>query len=505
MSDKVVCLDQSYAALNETEKQLLHRVREALPILADLSRSDLLLYSALNPDTLLILDQVQPHSIPSIYSHRNVGQTVPAIAVPSITRALCNAVPRSPWQPGLVNGVSMMRQILTVRNNTGRALAALSIETTLLAYERHRRRNRAFQQALRLLQDMVVRGELRGAASLSPFGEHDGILFVDAQRRIQYISGIATNIYRRLGFPWELLHTRIYRLDTVDAALFAEAINRQACIEREVEEHGRVLIRKAIPIFSPDQGPLRNRLRRFLSSPSAETIAGVLITVHDATEARRKEHELKVKTAMIQEIHHRVKNNLQTIASLLRMQSRRLLLPEARDAIEEGVNRILSVAVVHEFLSQREASAISVREIVQRIINQMEAGTLDPAKDIRFVLTGIDVLLPAQQATACALIVNELLQNAAEHGYRNRSGGVVTINIEDDGEFVTIAVQDDGGGLPEEFDLEHSTTLGLHIVQSLVHEDLRGTFCLTREGGTKATMTFPKTPLGGAKSWSDGE
>lgn len=505
MSDKVVCLDQSYARLNEAEQQCLNQIREALPILADLSRSDLLLYCALNPDTLLILDQVQPHSIPSIYSHSNVGRTVPANEMPLIARALCNVVPRSPWQPGLVNGVSVMRQILTARNSAGQALAALSIETTLLAYERHRRRNRAFRHALQLLQDMVMRGELRGAAGLSPFGEHDGILFVDTQRRIQYISGIATNIYRRLGFPWELLHTRIYRLDTVDAALFAEALNCRACIEREVEEHGRVLIRKAIPIFSPAQGSLGNQLRRFLSRSPSEDIVGVLITVHDATEARRKEHELRVKTAMIQEIHHRVKNNLQTIASLLRMQSRRLVLPEAREAIEESVNRILSVAVVHEFLSQREASTISIREIIQRIINQMEAGTLDPAKDIRFVLTGIDVLLPAQQATACALIVNELLQNAAEHGYRNRSGGVITVNIEDDGEFVTIAVRDDGGGLPEEFDLEHSTTLGLHIVQSLVREDLRGTFSLTREGGTKATMTFPKTPLGGAKSWSDEE
>ncbi|MFN2165119.1 MAG: sensor histidine kinase, partial [Anaerolineae bacterium] len=218
----------------------------------------------------------------------------------------------------------------------------------------------------------------------------------------------------------------------------------------------------------------------------------------DETEARRQDEELKLKTTMIQEIHHRVKNNMQTIASLLRLQSRRAESDDVRRALQEGINRIMSVAVIHEFLAHQDARVINIRDVSQRIINQVRDGVLDQEKGIRLDLRGPNIYLPTQPATVCALAINELLQNALEHGYEREEGGTVTVNLGDDGEWVTIAVDDDGVGLPEDFDLASTGSLGLQIVRTLAEGDLKGKFELYgRDKGVSAVVTFPKHTQGG--------
>jgi two-component sensor histidine kinase len=201
---------------------------------------------------------------------------------------------------------------------------------------------------------------------------------------------------------------------------------------------------------------------------------------------------------MIQEIHHRVKNNMQTIASLLRLQSRRAESEEVQRALQEGINRILSVAVIHEFLAHQDARVINIRDVSQRIISQVQEGVLDSERGIRLHLKGPNIYLPTQPATVCALVINELLQNALEHGYERQEGGTVTVNLRDDGENVTISVDDDGVGLPKEFDLAETSSLGLHIVKTLAEGDLRGAFELYgRDNGVSAVVTFPKHTQGG--------
>jgi two-component sensor histidine kinase len=227
---------------------------------------------------------------------------------------------------------------------------------------------------------------------------------------------------------------------------------------------------------------------------------GVLLTVHDETSTRDKERELKAKMVMIQEVHHRVKNNLQSIASLLRLQLRRTSSPEVQQALTDTVNRILSVAVVHEFLSYDKGGVINLLEVAQRIGSQMSQSVVDPSKSILIRVTGPGIYLSSQQATVCALVVNELLQNAVEHGFERRNQGTISVDLTDDGEWVGIEIYDDGAGLPDQFDLGEDSGLGLRIVKSLVEGDLKGKFRIVGEQGVRAVMTFPKTSLGGAKT-----
>ncbi len=490
-----------HAGLSEADANLLDNIRKALPILSDLSRSDLLLYVPSGELEAVVSDQARPHSIYPVYEDDLVGREVNTQTAPWVLNALSRTRLRRGVQNGTVRDAPIVREALPVLGSQGRAIAVLTIEANLLAHERHRRRTASFRRAMQRLQEMVLRGEMRNADALSPFGEHDGIVVIDLQRRIQYTSGIAANLYRRIGYMSSLVRQTVYDLETADAELVDEALSQGMCIEREREEHGRIWIRKVVPLYVPRRWwtSLVHGAQE-VPSPPGSVAAGALWTVHDDTEARVKEQELRAKLAMIQEVHHRVKNSLQSIASLLRLQARRAEADGVRQALLETVNRILSVAIVHEFLSYRSVSVINLYDVAQRILDQMTDTVLDPMKRIQFRLTGPSIYLSSQQATACALVINELLLNALEHGYEHQDIGMVTVDLADDGEWVNITVGDDGAGLPSGFSLDEHGGLGLRIVRTLVESDLKGRFGLGGEVGVRATVAFPKTSLGGAES-----
>jgi two-component sensor histidine kinase len=203
---------------------------------------------------------------------------------------------------------------------------------------------------------------------------------------------------------------------------------------------------------------------------------------------------------------------LQTVASLLRMQTRRKKTPEAKSALTQAVKPVLSVAVIHEFLSVQDTRAINIREVAQRISQQMQEGLLDPSRKIAFTLSGPNIYLPARQATSCALVINELLQNALEHGFDLRStdeakitSGTISMVFEDDGDAVGLTVHDDGNALPPDFNLDTVGSLGLKVVQMLVTQDLKGQIELQSDHGVSATVRFPKVALGGDEKWNEPE
>jgi two-component sensor histidine kinase len=487
--------------LTQEDVAALAQLEGNLSLLADLSRADVLMYCPLTNERAVIVSQARPHSILPIYGESMVGRQLSVTDEPTVNHALSEgrrgtmevrreiANRRVP-----AKGAPIVQETFPVQTKDGRVLAAISIETNLIERERHRRRSRVFQRALKLFKQMSLAGELLGADELSPFGEHDGLMVVDAQHRIQYVSGIATSLYRKLGYVGNLLKRRIEDLELDDHNLVIEAMEQGRCLEGEMRVGDLVWVKKAIPLYSYHRG-----WRWMLTKgPGVPRLEGALVAIRDETDTRRQEEELQVKTAMIQEIHHRVKNNMQTIASLLRLQSRRADSEEVRQALREGINRILSVAVIHEFLAHQDARVINIRDVSQRIINQIREGVLDVEKGIRMELRGPNIYLPTQPATVCALVVNELLQNALEHGYERQEGGTVTVNLKDDSEHITISVDDDGVGLPQEFDLSRTNSLGLQIVKTLAEGDLKGKFELYgRDKGVSAVVTFPKHSQGG--------
>jgi two-component sensor histidine kinase len=221
---------------------------------------------------------------------------------------------------------------------------------------------------------------------------------------------------------------------------------------------------------------------------------GALILVRDVTELRRRERELMTKDATIREIHHRVKNNLQTVAALLRLQARRLRAPEARAALDEAVRRVGSIALVHETLSHTPDEVVDFDDIADRVA--MMAGEVS-APEVRVIpkITGSFGLLSAAVATPLALVLTELLQNALQHGFPApaKDQGLLEVIAVREQERLTVTVADDGVGLPDGFDLDSTTSLGLQIVRTLVVSELGGRLRIVPrpDGGTEAVVDLP--------------
>jgi len=480
--------DSVGSSLDQADIEVLGRVQAGLDLAADVSRADLLLW-CWGSSGAEVVAQAQPRSIASLFAKGQVGYCCGADAQPLVHRALREGRSGS-RQHDLATGTPVVEEVFAVKNHAGRPIAALAIETNLIAQERHRRRHRSFRSAVRWMQGMLIRGELESAARLSAFGEWDGILFVDDQRRIAYLSGIANNLYRRLGYLVDLRGTLLADLQTGDDHLVRRAIESGECAEEDREEGLRIWNRKVVPLRP--SSPSGSQMPRLPWRAPSSGVAGALIMVHDLTGERHREQELRLKAMMVQEVHHRVKNNLQSVASLLRLQARRMDDPAATEALQDAVQRILSVAVIHEFLSQAEDQLINVKDVIQRIIRQLQMVTVGPESDIEFSVRGPSIYLPSRQATACALVVNELLDNALEHGHRRRGAGSIVVTVHDGGDRVRISVTDDAGQLPPAFDLDSDSGLGLKIVRTLVEQELNGGFELLVDGESSAVIEFPK-------------
>jgi two-component sensor histidine kinase len=486
--------------LTEEDRAFLKTVEGQSPIVADVSRADILLYGCLKEGgTAVVLYHARPHSISPIYPHLVIGHEVDGNQEPLVVDALVKGRFQQGAHRLIANGAPIMKQVFPVRRpGANQIIGAYSVETNLLEHERHRRRRRPFQRALFQLQRMLQRGKVVGGESLSPFGEHDGIIVADSDQVIRYASGIATNLYRRIGYPGGLVGHHLGDLETGDDELARVTLRQFRCQEREEETGGRQWVKKAIPLLDLPRSRPFSWLRGGWDSQEP---SHVLLLVRDSTESRRREQELKVKTAMIQEVHHRVKNNLQTIAALLRMQVRRIDNGDARVAVEEAISRIVSVAVIHEFLSNQDSTIINIRDVSNRILNLTRQELVSPDRNIRFELEGPPIYLPARQATACALVINELLQNALEHGFEEQSVGYVRLTLQDEGDRVVVRIRDDGSGLPDDFSIDKSPNLGLQIVRTLVKEDLKGTIEMRNGDGAEAIITFPKAIFGGEEDW----
>ena len=212
-------------------------------------------------------------------------------------------------------------------------------------------------------------------------------------------------------------------------------------------------------------------------------------TLANQTALAIENAQLVTNAAVVREMHHRIKNNLQTVAMLLRMQAADGSGLTAQDVLHISVNRILSIAAVHEVLAQEGFRLVNVKDVTERIAHIVSQNMLHPDRPVQIVVEGEGLILPSRPATSLALVINELLQNALEHAFVGRASGNVRISLGHGPQHLIVEVTDDGVGLPA----EPASSLGLEIVRTLVRDDLHGqvTFHGTPQG-TQATIRLPR-------------
>lgn len=479
------------ATRNQIDQDLLHRVASALPILADLARGDVFLYLAPEapsdgPFSAIIAADAKPETVPSIYADSWTGRQVTTDDEPAVIRALVKGSSTRSHQRLKIPGHPTVQDVYVIRNH-GRVIGALGIEVGLVENGRQKRKDSAYRRAIEQLRHQVAAGQVRGADVLSRLTEHDGPIVATGSGKIAYISSLAEQLYRRVGYSHSLFRYHLDALRT-DESVFYKAVESGQCVEELVQQGEYTWRKRAIPLAGDQPIRLWNRV---VGRVDARDI--VLLTVHDVTEETQRERELRLKSAMIKEIHHRVKNNLQTIAGLLRLQARRTGSNEVSEMLQETINRIHSIAVVHDHLAHQESSNVDMADVARQIVAEVTRGIVDPEKRLGFKFEAEPIRLPTQQATSCALVLNELLHNAVEHGFSQKNDGNVRVRLAIVADRVVIEVADDGEGLPPNFKLGAGGSLGLQIVQTVVRDDLKGTFQLASSGerGSRAIVSFP--------------
>ena len=454
-------------------------------IIADLSFADLVLWLPdRQGDGYWAVAQMRPTTGPTAYVDDLVGAFVPKGRRPLIDSAHEHGRVAREGDPEWRDDIPVRVEAIPVRRGD-RILGIIARNTNLLGVRTPSRLELSYLQTATDLTQMIAGGHFPFPGQRSDHADSprvgDGFVRIDEAGRVTYASPNALSVYRRLGLAADL--TGLHLADTTrslvpparrpDEETLSAVLRGTSPRDTETGTDETTLILRAIPL-----------------RPKGEHI-GALVLLRDVTDLRRRDRELVTKDATIREIHHRVKNNLQTVAALLRLQARRIDVPEGREALEEAVRRVGSIAIVHETLSQAFDEFVDFDDVADRL-RVMVAEVSSTGASVRTVRDGSFGTLTAEVATPLAMVLTEVLQNAVEHGFRDGEGTVVLAAQRLVGR-LRVCVDDDGVGLPEGFDLDGSTSLGLSIVRTLVESELDGQLEMgpAPGGGTRVVLDIP--------------
>ena len=471
-------VQRTTAELSDDEIRHLHALVADWQILADLSFADLLLLVKVDGvDAFRVVAQMRPTTGVTLYQDDLVGATMPAAERFLVDIAWREGRIAREGDPDWATGVPVRMEAIPVRCG-GRTIAVISRDTNLESFRTPSQLELTYLQTAGDLAQMVAEGVfpfvgVERELAVSP-RVGDGVLRIDAGAQVVYASPNALSAYRRLGINANIVGEHLGD-HGIDERAVTAVLRTQRPSESEVEASGAVVLRRGLPLVVKGE------------------VIGALVLVRDVTELRRRERQLLSKDATIREIHHRVKNNLQTVAALLRLQSRRLTVPEARSALEESVRRVSSIALVHETLSEALDELVRFDTIADKVIAMIgDSAVTESPLEVR--REGSSGLLPGTVATPLALVLVELLQNAVEHAFVVR-GGRLTVVLDRRTSGLHVEVVDDGGGLPELFALETSNRLGLQIVRTLVVNELGGSIAMAARTDGPGTAVVLDVPL----------
>ncbi|HIW61177.1 MAG TPA: PAS domain-containing sensor histidine kinase [Candidatus Stackebrandtia excrementipullorum] len=484
--------------LSPATSEHLHRLAAEWQLLADLSFADLLLWAPLRTgqpdgvpegtDAFVCLAQVRPTTGPTAYDDDQVGRVITGADADHLRIAFTEGRIVREGDPVWHGDTPARHEAVPVRRRDRQKVVAVVARDTNLSDTRspsHLEINylKTADYLVRMLTDGGFPPPLLPGEPTTAPRVGDGLVRIGADGLVRYASPNALSAYRRMGVTGILSGEDLAALTRKlvnDPAKGDDVARRiRAAVaggtprRKELEARGAVVLMRALPLRPDGRG------------------AGALVLVRDVTEVRRLDRELVTKEATIREIHHRVKNNLQTVAALLRLQARRVGVPQARAALEESVRRVASIALVHETLSLSSNESVAFDAIVDRVAS-MATEVAAAESDVRLRRDGSFGVLPSEVATPLVMILNELVQNAVEHAYAPGEDGEVVITVDREGDRLRVTVSDSGRGLPESFRPEATHRLGLQIVRTLATGELRGDIKLRNRdvGGTEAILDF---------------
>jgi two-component sensor histidine kinase len=469
-----------------------NRIRELVAdwqLLADLSFADLILWVPIRKDISMwptghiAVAHIRPTTTSTVFINDVIGDELLWGAKPGIDEALSGDDVVSSIDPEKIGEMLVKAETIPV-SFEGQVIAVISSHRNVEHSRSSGKLETTYREVAHHLYQMVAQGTFpyKDAGSLFEPAPRvgDGLIRLDANSAISFASPNAKSAFSRMGWRGDLEGRNLGEVaeQVVTASPNASEqgirsrLNGKQLQRVEIDNQGATIDLLVLPlIIGTDK-------------------IGAIVLLQNVTELRRRDRELVTKDATIREIHHRVKNNLQTVSALLRLQSRRIEDPSAAAALDEAVRRIASIAVVHETLSNSTQTTVAFDEVLSSLVTH--ALELSPRMgELTIERVGEIGSLESRVATPLSLVVTELIHNALEHGLYE-SGTHLRIELQRYSNEGLVTISDDGIGLPVGFDLLTSSNLGLQIVRTLTENELKGELNLeSTEKGTQAKLRFP--------------
>jgi two-component sensor histidine kinase len=469
-----------------------NRIRELVAdwqLLADLSFADLILWVPIRKDISMwptghiAVAHIRPTTTSTVFINDVIGDELLWGTKPGIDEALSGDEVVSSIDPEKIGEMLVKAETIPV-SFEGQVIGVISSHRNVEHSRSSGKLETTYREVAHHLYQMVAQGTFpyKDAGSLFEPAPRvgDGLIRLDANSAISFASPNAKSAFSRMGWRGDLEGRNLGEVaeQVVTASPNASEqgirsrLNGKQLQRVEIDNQGATIDLLVLPlIIGTDK-------------------IGAIVLLQNVTELRRRDRELVTKDATIREIHHRVKNNLQTVSALLRLQSRRIEDPSAAAALDEAVRRIASIAVVHETLSNSTQTTVAFDEVLSSLVTH--ALELSPRMgELTIERVGEIGSLESRVATPLSLVVTELIHNALEHGLYE-SGTHLRIELQRYSNEGLVTISDDGVGLPEGFDLLTSSNLGLQIVRTLTENELKGELNLeSTEKGTQAKLRFP--------------
>ncbi len=468
----------STGTLDQSDIDWLHLLMSDWQVLADLSACDLVLWLPTREDGFVAVALCRSGTSSTVHLEDLVGLQAPATRAAQLREAYETGQVVSQQEIQWAASYSSSAAFIPVVH-AGRPIAVLSREGNFSSFVNSGPHTAWASKAAETLCTMISQGAYPYASgpSVSSRGlprVNDGAMLLEKEGTVLEATPNATSCMRRIGVAERLqgislaekLTEVIRENQVVDEAMAVVATGKASWMV-EVEGHGSTIALRALPLY-------KDGIR-----------TGAVLLTRDITETTRREQELISKDATIREIHHRVKNNLQTVSALLRMQSRRSDSSEVKQALHEAGRRVEAIATIHEALSQNVDEIVPFDEVAAPIL-RMAAGVASTSSFVEVETQGEFGLVPADAAAALATVLTELVTNSVEHGMKDRNGKIV-ISANRSGQDLEVVVEDDGVGIKEG---AATAGLGTQIVKMMVTGELRGTIDWEspEEGGTRVTL-----------------
>ena len=466
-------LCHQYTNLSQTDVELLEAMAIQIPYTAELTGTDIFIDAPLkNGVDAVVLAWSCPEKR-SLYGHSVVGELAYATSEPAVYRTIQTGETNRNVRGVSQEGIPIEQTVVAIRNAADDVIGTLIMERDISEELRQEEQVEFLTQTAERLSNTLMYLSTTGSQFEDWVG--NGLFVLNKKTKITYVNKKASQLYQEVhGFKasGNDFYLTMFNCNTLAELLVTLKNPVEFCIE------GKNYYFQAYPLVTYGE------------------LSGCVISFRDITDLRKKEQELNAKSTVIREIHHRVKNNLQNIAALLRLQMRRSNLDVVKAEFTASINRIISIAMVHDVFACHNSDSVDLRELCQRILNGLLESSTVPEQNIEANVEGQQLILPNSQAVPLALVINELLTNSFKHGVRSLEKGIISLHILETRETIQLSVRDNGPEPLMPFNQVKQRRLGLQIVDSLIREQLGGEFQMERgEGMTCVTVSFPKYNL----------